>query len=178
MLPFVPDADEHRGKIFFLPQKSLKTFAVIIRALRGGVGVVADETAVNIAHSGEMGTEFVFPVPAVEENTNGAVLGQPIEFCPVRYPFYREAVLLEEQGGPQNGGTGIAMDQGKLMLIIADQFLRLRPVTQQPQSIVGSDPAAAGGGAGTESVPPLLLGDFCLVIDQFVHIRHPAGGRR
>ena len=64
---FIPDANEHWSEVFPLTEKLLQACAVIVWTYGIGVGIVADEAAVFIPDSGEVGTKFVLLPPIVEE---------------------------------------------------------------------------------------------------------------
>ena len=125
-----------------------------------------------------MGAQFPFFPPVVKENAHIRILHQIVEPILPGCDLHRESVVDEKQSRSDDRGARVSVNHRELPLIVADQFLRLCPVIHQPQSVVGSDPAAAGGRAGAQAVAPFFFGDLRLVIDQIVHIIPPAGGSR
>ena len=125
-----------------------------------------------------MGAQLPLVLPAVEQDTAVGSGGFSIEPFPVKDDFDREAPVSETQRRTPEGGAGIAVDQGQLPFVIADQLLDICPVTHQPKGIVGGDPSAACGGRGAETVAVFVFGDVVLIVDQILHIILQWGARR
>ena len=116
-----------------------------------------------------MGPDFYALSPVVKQHADPGSLHQRIEPVPADLHPGVEAVLPEKHRRTPEAGARVAVEQGQLPLVIADQRLRLRLFPQDPQGVVGSDPAAARGRRGPKAVAQLVGGDAALAVDQILH---------
>ena len=117
----------------------------------------------------EMGAQAALAPPVVEQDAGVRVLCRLVEAFGVHDDLHGEAPLPEAHRRPPEGGAGVAVDQGQLPFVIADQRRDVRFVPQNLQGVPGGDPSAAHVRRGAQAVAVLLLGDIVLVVDKLVH---------
>ena len=178
LLPFVLDGDEHTAEILSPMQKVLQTGSVRIRTGGIAIGIIARKAGFRMVHSHKVGAQLPALSPAVEQDAAVRSGRLPVKPLSVKHKFHGKAPLPEAQGRSPEGGACIAVNQGQLPFVIADQLLDIRLETQEPQGIVGGNPAAARIGGSPEAVAILLPWDMILVIDEIFHANFPEDAGR
>lgn len=172
-LALVPDADEYTAEVFFLLHKSFQTAAIAIRPGGIAVGVVANHALFRGVKGCKMCAEPASLFPVIEQNTDITGSCHPVKPGWVERKLHRKSPVLKTQGRTPEGGTCIAVNQGKLPFKIAYQFFNVSFVPHQSKGIVGGNPAAACCSTGTKAIAPFVLWDLPLVENQIIHGQTP-----
>ena len=166
---FSVDGQQDGAKILAFAEEIRKAAAVVVRAGGVAVGVVADESLVCVVQRHEVRAEAVFIPPVVEQDAGVRVFCRLVEAFGVHDDLHGEAPLPEAHRRPPEGGAGVAVDQGQLPFVVADQRRDVRFVPQNLQGVPGGDPSAAHVRRGTQAVAVLLFGNVVLIVDKIVH---------
>ena len=120
----------------------------------------------------KVGAQVVLLPPAVEQNAGVRAFRFLVKAPGVQDELYGKAPFPEAHRRAPEGGARVAVDQGQLPFVVADQRRDIRFVAQNFQGVAGGDPAAAHLRRGAQTIAVLLLWNVALVIDE---IRHDLG---
>ena len=149
-----------------LPDKSSQSGTQVIWSRRVSVGVIGGNAGVGFLQGDKVGTQPDLFLPMVKQNAHTAFFGQPVKPAGLKAEFNRKAPVFQTQGRTPERSAGIAVYKRQHAFVIPDQRVDISLIAHKPQRIVGGDPAASGGGAGTKTVAPLILGNRRLIINQ------------
>ena len=165
----LPDAKKHASKVSAPGDKILQAGPQRIRA--GGIaeGIVAQNLPIGKLQGDKVRADPGTPAPVVEEDAGIAAPGDLVKPPGIGGDFQRKAPVAEAQDGPPEAGAQIAVDQRQLEFKVADQRRDVHLPVEQPQGVVGGNPAAAGGAAGTKAIAPGVLGNVILIVNEIIH---------
>ena len=149
--------------------KSGGTVSVRIRSLGITESVISQIASFLVTNGNKVGAEFPFLSPIVEKNGSVTFFDNPVKTVSSEGRGNFETFGPKINGRSKQKSSEVTVDQWYLLFIIADQFFRFGTISHEPQSVVGGDPAAAGGCAAAETIAPFLFGNLMLVINKIIH---------